>query len=76
MKSLDELAELTFSKCLLIAHCPNCRQLSGSKCNRCGNNVTVAYHENRLYSVHCAKCETVTLLRAYNPYYAAEKAVN
>lgn len=42
-------------------------------CMRCGNELATAYHEARLYSVECCNCKTITLVKARNPYEAAEK---
>lgn len=40
-------------------------------CRNCGTKLKVYYAENRLYSVKCGYCETVTLVRASNPTQAA-----
>lgn len=40
-------------------------------CKRCGTALGTAYHEERLYSVRCKNCETVTLVKARNPEEAA-----
>ena len=45
----------------------------GGLCVRCGAELITAYHEERLYSVRCKKCETVTLVKARDPYEAEEK---
>lgn len=45
----------------------------GGLCARCGCELITAYHEERLYSVRCPKCETVTLVKAADPYKAEEK---
>lgn len=42
-------------------------------CPRCNSELLVAYHEEQLYSVRCTRCETVTLVKARNPYAAAGK---
>lgn len=49
---------------------PN-RQKFPILCPRCGMELSVAYHEERLYSVQCGKCRTVTLVKSGNPYTAA-----
>ena len=72
---LDNNVWQAFAGCLDIANEPNGRNLTNIPCRTCGNNVTVAYHENKLYSVHCSNCKWVHLLRAKNPDEAAEKAV-
>lgn len=45
----------------------------GGKCRRCGTKLLTAYHEERLYSVRCTTSETVTLVKADNPYGAEEQ---
>lgn len=45
-------------------------------CRSCDKPVTVNYHEDRLYSVHCPRCGIVTLVMADNPEHAARKATN
>ena len=72
---LDNNVWQAFAGCLDIANEPNGRNLTNIPCRNCGNNVTVASHENRLYSVHCGNCKWVRLQRAKNPDEAAEKAV-
>lgn len=42
-------------------------------CPRCNRELEVEYHEERLYSVACPGCETITLAKARSPYEAAEK---
>lgn len=42
-------------------------------CAQCGNLLATAYHEERLYSVRCSHCETITLVKARNPYEAARR---
>lgn len=49
------------------------RRASGAICPHCGTQLAVAYHEERLYSVECCNCKTITLVKARNPYEAAEK---
>lgn len=49
------------------------RRNYGGKCPRCGTDLKTAYHEDRLYSVQCQKCETVTLVEARNPREAETK---
>ena len=41
-------------------------------CRRCGTTLETAYHEERLYSVYCPDCKTVTLVKAENPAVAAK----
>jgi ribosomal protein S27AE len=50
------------------------RRYYGATCPRCGGLLGVAYHEDRLYSVKCEKCETLTLVEARNPCDAQHKA--
>lgn len=45
----------------------------GGKCSRCGTKLMTAYHEEQLYSVRCTTCETVTLVKACNPFGAEEQ---
>lgn len=40
-------------------------------CKKCGEWLYVCYHEDRIYSVTCTRCNTVTLVRARNPDEAA-----
>ncbi len=40
-------------------------------CRRCGTMLVAAYHEERLYSVQCRDCETVTLVKAASSVAAA-----
>lgn len=40
-------------------------------CRRCGRTLETGYHEERLYSVACRACNTVTLVKACNPAEAA-----
>lgn len=42
-------------------------------CQRCGSYLGTTYHEERLYSIGCMKCETITLVKARTPYEAAKK---
>lgn len=42
-------------------------------CQRCGSYLGTVYHEERLYSVGCCKCETITLVKARTPHEAARK---
>lgn len=37
------------------------------RCRNCGTRLKVYYAENRLYSVKCGYCETLTLVKANNP---------
>ena len=39
----------------------------GHYCRKCGTKLETMYHEERLYSVHCPVCETVTLVKAGSP---------
>lgn len=50
------------------------RRYYGATCPRCGGLLGVAYHEDRLYSVKCEKCEILTLVEARNPCDAQYKA--
>lgn len=46
----------------------------GHRCPRSGTALLTAYHEERLYSVHCTACSIVSLVKASNPA-AAEAQV-
>lgn len=50
------------------------RRHYGATCPRCGGLLSVAYHEDRLYSVKCESCEILTLVEARNPCDAQYKA--
>lgn len=52
---------------------PLLRRPRRAYCRRCGTTLETAYHEDRLYSVQCRECETITLVKAGNPYDAALK---
>lgn len=47
------------------------RRPTAAYCRRCGTTLETAYHEERLYSVACQDCKTVTLVKAANPTAAA-----
>ena len=47
------------------------RRRASAYCRRCGTDLETAYHEERLYSVACPDCKTVTLVKASNPDEAA-----
>lgn len=49
---------------------------SGVLCRGCDKPVTVVYHEDRLYSVHCPRCGIVALVVADSPEHAARMAAN
>ena len=40
-------------------------------CRNCGTRLKAFYAENRLYSVKCGYCETITLVLANHPTEAA-----
>lgn len=63
---------LLIDKCAHKTHStPIQRHPAPAYCRRCGETLRVAYHEERLYSVRCPDCETVTLVKAGNPTDAA-----
>lgn len=62
----DQAAHLIFDEIVLPRN-------HGGLCARCGAELITAYHEERLYSVRCKKCGTVTLVKASDPYQAEEK---
>lgn len=70
--SIDKEAHSLFDGLLKIAEEPTPRNSSGVYCENCGNELTVAYHEYRLYSVHCWRCRTVMMLTARDQRQAAE----
>ena len=39
----------------------------GQHCGHCGAKLETQYHEERLYSVHCPACKTITLIKAPDP---------
>lgn len=45
----------------------------GRNCPRCGTALLTAYHEEKLYSVHCPACSIVSLVKARNPYEAEQQ---
>lgn len=47
----------------------------GNYCFSCGTALLTAYHEERLYSVHCPTCGTVTLIKAGNPSEAEKDVI-
>ena len=47
------------------------RRPASAYCRHCGTHLETAYHEERLYSVACSECKTVTLVKARNPDEAA-----
>ncbi len=61
---LDDVVKLAYKGCLELADNPTGRNDTGYKCEWCAEKLTVAYHEDRLYSVHCAKCRRITLIEA------------
>ncbi len=60
----DKAAHVIYDSLLL-------RRPRAAYCRRCGETLQTAYHEERLYSVWCPKCETVTLVKAGDPEKAA-----
>ena len=69
---IDQQAHSLFDGLLKIAEESTPRNSSGVYCENCGNELTVAYHEDRLYSVHCWRCRTVTMLTARDQQQAAK----
>jgi DNA-directed RNA polymerase subunit RPC12/RpoP len=62
---IDRAAHGLYSLRLIRKHAP-------AHCRRCGTTLETAYHEDRLYSVACPDCKTVTLVKARNPAAAAQ----
>lgn len=73
---LDDVVKLAYKGCLEIADNPTGHNVTDYKCEWCGEELTVAYHEDRLYSVHCAKCRKVTLVKADDPEQAVDRCGN
>ena len=69
MSRLDALAHSFHDVCMAGEF-----RKSGLFCPMCGRPLTFAYHEERLYSVHCKTCETITLTTASCPEQAARFA--
>ena len=46
---------------------------NGYRCRLCGTSLETAYHEERLYSVFCPVCDTVTLIKAGSPGRAEQR---
>ena len=63
---IDKMAHEVYIKPIQINKQP-------ARCLRCGSPLHTAYHEERLYSVRCLYCKTVTLVKEQNPVQAALK---
>lgn len=63
---MDKAAHLLYDNAIL-------HQDRRTVCQRCGSYLGTIYHEERLYSVGCCKCETITLVKARTPHEAARK---
>ncbi len=73
--SFDDMVRLTFEGCLNIAANDEIYHNKSNKfCRDCGNLLTVAYHEEKIYSVHCWRCRKVMLVSADNQEQAVEKS--
>lgn len=73
--NFDDFARLVFDGCLNIAANDEIyHNKSGILCKNCGNMLTVAYHEERIYSVHCWRCRKVMLVSADSQTSAVEKS--
>ena len=59
----DQAAHLVFDNIRTFSGGTN----NGGQCPQCSTALLTAYHEERLYSVHCPFCRTVTLVEATNP---------
>ena len=71
---LDDVVKAAYKGCMEIAENPNARNLTRMYCVECSNELTVAYHEDRLYSIHCWRCGRITLVHAADMLSAVEKA--
>lgn len=60
----DKAAHVAFDR---IEFCNVQANNKGHYCRKCGTQLQTMYHEERLYSVHCPVCETVTLVKAGSP---------
>lgn len=60
----DQYAHVCFDR---IEFCNVPTNNQGHYCRQCGTKLQTMYHEERLYSVHCPVCETVTLVKAGSP---------
>lgn len=69
--SADRVAHVFFDA--ITVFCTGGRN-HGHRCPRCDTALLTAYHETRLYSVHCPTCDVVSLVKASNPA-AAEAQV-
>jgi hypothetical protein len=68
---IDEIAADSAAHCLYDTNL--LRRPGPAYCRCCGTILTTAYHEERLYSVACTTCRTVTLVKASDPGHAARK---
>lgn len=73
---LDDVVKLAYKGCLEIADNPTGRNTTKYYCEWCRDPLTVAYHEDGLYSVHCAKCRRVTLIKADDCETAVDRCGN
>ena len=72
---IDREAHSVYDNTLRISRIRTAEErTSGVLCRGCDKPVTVVYHEDRLYSVHCPRCGIVTLVTAADPEQAARKA--
>lgn len=71
MPPFDALAHFFHDTCM-TANYPF--KKTGLLCIICRHPLTYAYHEERLYSVHCKTCDTITLTTAADPGMAAKIA--
>lgn len=62
--SLDNCVKAAYKGGLMIAINSVGRNKTNTLCRRCGKPLTAAYHEERIYSIHCAECGTVMLVEA------------
>lgn len=72
MKSFHDVpGALSMDKYAHIIHGSPIQSNSPCLCRACGTTLRTAYHEERLYSVRCPKCDIVLLVKAGNPLEAA-----
>lgn len=60
----DQAAHRLFDASFRRVSCP-------AACRNCGTVLGIEYHEERLYSLKCETCGTVTLVKARSPLEAA-----
>lgn len=71
----DQAVHAVYKQALILSGARTfARNTSNVLCRGCDKPVTVVYHEDRLYSVHCPRCGIVTLVTAGSPEHAVRRA--